>query len=94
MRKRGEGQSFWLAEPWAENGRGLFRGLLVPADPGAKRGRGSQDGEDGSHEPGGGRIHPVKAEGLRGWAAGQLLKAADARWDVHGNWAATKEHLH
>lgn len=42
----------------------------------------------------GGRIHPVKAESLRGWAAGQLLKAADARWDVHGNWAAAKEHLH
>lgn len=42
----------------------------------------------------GGRIHPVKAEGLRGWAAGQLLQAADARRDVHGNGAASEEHLH
>lgn len=67
---------------------------LSPQTQEQNGGGGSQDGEDGSHEPGGGRIHPVKAEGLRGWAAGQLLKAADARWDVHGNWAATKEHLH
>lgn len=50
--------------------------------------------EVGSQGTGGGRIHPVKAEGLRGWAAGQLLKAADARRDVHGNGAASKEHLH
>lgn len=71
-------------------------GLPVPANPGTnhKGGGSSQDGKDGSHGPGGGRIHPVKAEGLRGWAAGQLLKAADARWDVHCNWAAAKEHLH
>lgn len=53
-----------------------------------------QDGKGGSHGTGRGRIHPVKAEGLRGWAAGQLLEAADARRDVHGNGAAAKEHLH
>lgn len=48
----------------------------------------------GSHGTGGGRIHPVKAEGLRWWATGQLLKTSDARWNVHGDGAATKKHLH
>lgn len=51
-------------------------------------------GRGGSHGTGGVRIHPVKAEGLRGWATGQLLKTSDARWNVHGDGAATKEHLH
>lgn len=40
------------------------------------------------------RIHPVKAQGLGGWAAGQLLKTSDARRNVHGDGTATKEHLH
>lgn len=40
------------------------------------------------------RIHPVKAQGLRGWAAGQLLKTSDARRNVHGDGPAAKEHLH
>lgn len=59
-----------------------------------KKEGGSIVGRGSSHGTGRDRIHPVKAEGLRGWATGQLLKTSDARWNVHSDGAATKEHLH
>lgn len=71
-----------------------FRSLPLLADPEKSLGKAGggevHDGKGGCHRlKGAVGWHPVKAEGP-GWAAGQLLHTADARRDVHGNGAVSR----
>lgn len=98
MRKRGERQSSDQQRHWQRidgEDSEVSLSLQTQEEIVKKQGAGRvHDGKGGCQGVEEGRIHPVKAEGLRGWAAGQLLHAADARRDVHGNGAASEEHLH